>query len=228
MERFKDKWRPIFRIFLSIFKKNIKQRAPTFKQKTLTPSPEPKQEIHMAFNQLDKPQAGETIAIMTTNHGVMKLRIFVDRVGECATNFVELAKQGKYDGAPFHRIISGFMIQGGDFTRRNGTGGHSAKGPGTTIGDCYDPCLTHMRGALSWAKTSMPNSIGSQFFIVHGDNVHFLDHDQCGPGPADGYSVFGQLYEGFEVLDDIAGVKTDRMDRPYDDVIIESVKIEQA
>lgn len=182
----------------------------------------------MAFNQLDKPQAGDTIAIMKTNHGVMKLRIFVDHVGECATNFVELAKQGKYDGAPFHRIISGFMIQGGDFTRRNGTGGHSAKGPGTTIGDCYDPCLTHMRGALSWAKTSMPNSIGSQFFIVHGDNVHFLDHDQCGPGPADGYSVFGQLYEGFEVLDDIAGVKTDRMDRPYDDVIIESVTIEQA
>ena len=228
MERFKDKWRPIFRNFLSIFRKNIKQRAPTFKQKTLTPSPEPKQEIHMAFNQLDKPQAGDTIAIMKTNHGVMKLRIFVDRVGECATNFVELAKQGKYDGAPFHRIISGFMIQGGDFTRRNGTGGHSAKGPGTTIGDCYDPCLTHMRGALSWAKTAMPNSIGSQFFIVHGDNVHFLDHDQCGPGPADGYSVFGQLYEGFEVLNDIAGVKTDRMDRPYDDVLIESVKIEQA
>ena len=105
------------------------------------------------FNQLDKPQAGETIAIMKTNHGVMKLRLFEERVGECATNFIELAKQGKYDGAPFHRIISGFMIQGGDFTRRNGTGGHSAKGPGTTIGDKYDPCLTHMRGALSWAKT---------------------------------------------------------------------------
>jgi peptidyl-prolyl cis-trans isomerase B (cyclophilin B) len=120
------------------------------------------------------------------------------------------------------------MIQGGDFTRRNGTGGHSAKGPGTTIGDKYDPRLTHMRGVLSWAKTAMPNSIGSQFFIVHGDNVHFLDHDQVGPGPADGYSVFGQLYEGFEVLDEIAGVKTDRRDAPYEDVIIESVTIEKA
>ena len=64
--------------------------------------------------------------------------------------------------------------------------------------------------------------------MVHGNNVHFLDHDQCGPGPADGYSVFGQLYEGFEVLDEIAGVDTDRMDRPYDDVIIESVTIEKA
>ena len=85
-----------------------------------------------------------------------------------------------------------------------------------------------MRGALSWAKTAMPNSIGSQFFIVHGDDVHFLDHDQVGPGPADGYSVFGQLYEGFEVLDEIASVKTDRRDAPYDDVIIESVTIEKA
>ena len=182
----------------------------------------------MAFNQLDKPQAGETIAIMKTNHGTMKLRLFEERVGECATNFIELAKQGKYDGAPFHRIIKDFMIQGGDFTNRNGTGGHSAKGPGTTIGDKYDPCLSHMRGALSWAKTAMPNSIGSQFFIVHGDNVHFLDHDQVGPGPADGYSVFGQLYEGFEVLDEIASVKTDRRDATYDDMIIESVTIEKA
>ena len=145
----------------------------------------------MSFNQLDKPQAGETIAIMKTNHGTMKLRLFEEIVGECATNFIELAKQGKYDGAPFHRIIKDFMIQGGDFTRKNGTGGHAAK-------------------------------------IVHGNNVHFLDHDQCGPGPADGYSVFGQLYEGFEVLDEIAGVDTDRMDRPYDDVIIESVTIEKA
>ena len=70
----------------------------------------------MAFNQLDKPQAGETIAIMKTNHGTMKLRLFEEIVGECATNFIELAKQGKYDGAPFHRIIKDFMIQGGDFT----------------------------------------------------------------------------------------------------------------
>ena len=182
----------------------------------------------MAFNQLDKPQAGETIAIMKTNHGTMKLRLFEEIVGECATNFIELAKQGKYDGAPFHRIINDFMIQGGDFTNRNGTGGHAAKGPGSTIGDKYDPRLTHMRGALSWAKTSMPHSIGSQFFIVHGDRVHFLDHAECGPGPADGYSVFGQLYEGFEVLDEIASVATDRMDRPFEDVIIESVTIEKA
>lgn len=179
------------------------------------------------FNQLAKPEAGETIAVIKTNHGSMKLRIFENIVGECAQNFIDLAKQGKYDGAPFHRIISGFMIQGGDFTNRNGTGGHAAKGVGTTIADKYDSRLTHMRGAISWAKTSMPHSIGSQFFIVHGDDVHFLDHPENG-GAAEGYSVFGQLYDGFDVLDEIAKVKTDRNDRPYDDVTIETVTIEKA
>ena len=180
------------------------------------------------FNQLDMPQSGETIAIIQTNQGEMRARLFPEIVGECATNFVELAKQGKYDGAPFHRIIKGFMIQGGDFNRKNGTGGHAAKGPGSTIGDNYDSRLSHVRGALSWAKTMMPHSIGSQFFIVHpAEGTHFLDHPANG-GPAEGYSVFGQLFEGFDVLDKIAEARTDRNDRPYEDVIIEKVTIETA
>ena len=178
------------------------------------------------FNQLDMPQSGETIAIIQTNQGEMRARLFPEIVGECATNFVELAKQGKYDGAPFHRIIKGFMIQGGDFNRKNGTGGHAAKGPGSTIGDKYDSRLSHVRGALSWAKTMMPHSIGSQFFIVHpAEGTHFLDHPANG-GPAEGYSVFGQLFEGFDVLDKIAEARTDRNDRPYEDVIIAKVTIE--
>ena len=178
------------------------------------------------FNQLDQPKSGETIAIIKTNHGEMRARLFPEIVGECATNFIELAKQGKYDGAPFHRIIKGFMIQGGDFTRRNGTGGHAAQGPGSTISDKYDARLTHLRGALSWAKTMMPHSIGSQFFIVHpAEGTHFLDHPTHG-GPAEGYSVFGQLFDGFDVLDDIASVRTDGQDYPYEDVLIESVTIE--
>ena len=180
------------------------------------------------FNQLDMPQSGETIAIIQTNQGEMRARLFPEIVGECATNFVELAKQGKYDGAPFHRIIKGFMIQGGDFNRKNGTGGHAAKGPGSTIGDKYDSRLSHVRGALSWAKTMMPHSIGSQFFIVHpAEGTHFLDHPANG-GPAEGYSVFGQLFEGFDVLDKIAEARTDRNGRPDEDVIIEKVTIETA
>lgn len=180
------------------------------------------------FNQLDQPQSGETLAIIKTSLGEMRARLFTEIVGECAENFIELAKQGKYNGAPFHRIIKGFMIQGGDFTNRNGTGGHAAKGPGCHIGDRYDAKLSHLRGALSWAKTSMPNSIGSQFFIVHPEEgTHFLNHPEGG-GPAEGYSVFGQLYNGFDVLDKIAGVKTDSGDRPHEDVIIESITIEKA
>ena len=178
------------------------------------------------FRQKDRPVSGETIAIMKTNFGTMKIRLFPEIVGVAAENFIELAKQGKYENAPFHRIISSFMIQGGDFTRRNGTGGHAAKGPGSTIGDKYDIRLSHIRGAVAWAKTAMPHSIGSQFYIVHPEEgTHFLDHPEDG-GPSDGYTVFGQLYEGFDVLDAIAGVKTDRSDRPYEDVLIESVTIE--
>ncbi|MBO7501121.1 MAG: peptidylprolyl isomerase [Fibrobacterales bacterium] len=177
--------------------------------------------------QTDKPAAGEEIAVIKTNFGTMRFRLFPDLVPECVSNFVELAKAGKYDGAPFHRIIAGFMIQGGDFTRRNGTGGHAAKGPGSTIGDQYHKDLTHVRGALSYAKTMMPHSIGSQFFIVHPEEgTHFLDHPANG-GPADGYSVFGQLFDGFDVLDAIAAVDTDRNDAPLKDVLMETVTIEK-
>jgi len=118
------------------------------------------------------------------------------------------------------------MIQGGDFERGNGTGGYSYKGPGTTIGDEYHPDLKHIRGALSYAKTSRPHSIGSQFFIVHpAKGAHFLDHPQGG-GPAEGYTVFGQLFEGFEVLDAIAKAETGPGDRPLEPVVIEEVTIE--
>jgi peptidyl-prolyl cis-trans isomerase B (cyclophilin B) len=178
------------------------------------------------FNQKDAPQAGETIATIKTNMGEMKTRLFPEIVGGAAENFIELAKQGKYDGAPFHRVIKNFMIQGGDFTNKNGTGGHAAKGPGSKIGDKYDSRLSHIRGALSWAKTQMPNSIGSQFFIVHPEEgTHFLDHPKNGHD-AEGYTVFGQVFEGFDILDAIANVKTGAQDKPKEEVLIESVTVE--
>jgi len=153
----------------------------------------------------------------------MKIRLFPEIVGVAAENFIELAKQGKYNNVPFHRVIKDFMIQGGDFTNKDGTGGHAAEGK--TIGDVYDPRLAHIRGAVSWAKTSAPNSIGSQFFIVHPEKgAHFLDHPPKGHSH-EGYTVFGQLYEGFGTLDSIAEVKTGRKDRPKEEILIESVEI---
>lgn len=176
--------------------------------------------------QQDQPKAGEPIAVITTNRGVMKFRLFPDLITEGVNNFTELAKAGKYRGAPFHRVIRDFMVQGGDFTNKNGTGGHSHKGPGTTIGDQYHPDLSHIRGALAYAKTSAPNSIGSQFYIVHPEKgAHFLDHP-AGGGPAEGYTVFGQLYEGFDVLDAIATCQTKPGDCPVEPQVIEDIEIQ--
>jgi len=179
-----------------------------------------------SVSQTDKPKAGDTIAVIKTNQGTMKAKLFTSLVPESANNFIELAKQGKYSNVPFHRVIKGFMIQGGDFTNKDGTGGHAAKGPGTTIGDMYHPSLTHIRGAVAWAKTARPNSIGSQFYIVHPEKgAHFLDHPEGG-GPAEGYSVFGQVSEGLDVVDKIATTPTAPGDKPLQPMTIESVTIE--
>jgi len=172
------------------------------------------------------PKTGDTVATILTSKGDMKALIFTDVLGEAATNFVELAKAGLYKGAPFHRVIPNFMIQGGDFTNKNGTGGHASKGTGSKIGDEYHPELKHIRGALSWAKTAAPRSIGSQFFIVHPqDGAGFLDHPKNG-GPAEGYTVFGQLVDGFDVLDAIATTKTGRQDCPVEEILINDIQIE--
>ena len=175
--------------------------------------------------QKEAPKSGDTVAVITTNQGVMKAKLFTTLVPDSTKNFIELANQGKYSKVPFHRIIDGFMIQGGDFTNKNGTGGHAAGGPGKTIADQYHPELSHIRGALSWAKTSQPSSIGSQFFIVHPEKgAHFLDHREGGPAD-NGYSVFGQVYEGFDVLDKIATTEV-RGENPVTPMTIESVAIQ--
>jgi cyclophilin family peptidyl-prolyl cis-trans isomerase len=176
--------------------------------------------------QKNPPKKGDTIAVITTNQGTMRAKLFADLVPNAVKNFIDLAMEGKYSNVPFHRIIKDFMIQGGDFTNKNGTGGHAAKGPGTTIGDEYHADLSHIRGALSYAKTSAPKSIGSQFFIVHPvKGAHFLDHP-AGGGAAEGYTVFGQVFEGLDVLDKIATTPTDRGDKPKSPMTIESITIE--
>ena len=116
------------------------------------------------FNQLDKAQSGETIAIIKTNHGEMRARLFPEIVGESAENFIKLAQQGKYDNVPFHRIIKGFMIQGGDFLPTVMVlVVMPQKATGCNIGDCYDARLTPSSRGFKLGQTSLPNSIGSQF-----------------------------------------------------------------
>ena len=130
-------------------------------------------------------------------------------------NFISLVSKGFYDGICFHRVIEGFMIQGGD-PLGNGTGGpgYSIKGEFASNGFKND--LKHSRGVLSMARAMNPNSAGSQFFIMHED-APYLDGQ---------YASFGKVIEGIEVVDEIATTKTDYSDRPYDDVIMKKVTVE--
>ncbi|MFA6528557.1 MAG: peptidylprolyl isomerase [Candidatus Gracilibacteria bacterium] len=159
------------------------------------------------------PVSGDTIATITTNMGVIKIKFFADLAPEIVKNFTTLAGEGYYDGLIFHRIIEGFMIQGGD-PKGNGTGGHSYKGEDTKLDDEIAPELSHIRGAVSMANSG-PNTNGSQFFIVHKDST-FLDG---------GYSIFAQVYEGMDVVDAIASVEVDENDKPLTDVVIEKVEV---
>ena len=130
-------------------------------------------------------------------------------------NFVSLVSKGFYDGLIFHRVISGFMIQGGD-PQGIGIGGpgYSIKGEFTGNGVKND--LSHSRGVLSMARSQMPNSAGSQFFIMHADGP-FLDGQ---------YAAFGKVTEGLDVVDAIAAVKTDRMDKPKEDQRMKKVTVD--
>ena len=162
------------------------------------------------------PQTGDTIALIKTNMGEMKVLLYSDVAPETSTNFIEHAEAGRYDGVIFHRVIEDFMIQTGDFENMNGTGGYSYKGPGTSLDDEFGEGLTHLKGALSMANAG-PNTGGSQFFIVQNeDGTDFLDGK---------HAIFGYVFEGIEVVDDIAGVETSYPDKPVEDVVIESIEI---
>ena len=149
------------------------------------------------------------------NGGVMKLELYPDIAPNTAANFIELANAGFYDGLIFHRVISGFMIQGGDPT---GTGmggpGYAIKGEFSSNG--FENELSHERGVISMARAMDPDSAGSQFFIMHEDGP-FLDGQ---------YAAFGKVIEGIEVVDEIAATQTDANDRPAQDQVIKSIRVE--
>ena len=130
-------------------------------------------------------------------------------------NFVSLIEKGYYNGVGFHRVIPGFMIQGG-CPNGNGMGGpgYSIKGEFTNNG--FTNNLKHERGVLSMARTMVPNSAGSQFFIMHQTSPH-LDRE---------YASFGRVIEGMDVVDEIANTRTDRMDKPKEPQVMKTVTVE--
>ena len=148
----------------------------------------------------------ETTAIIETKFGNIELNFFPDVAPEHVNNFIELAKKGFYDGTTFHRVIPGFMIQGGDPNSKDADKAkHGMGGPGHTIKAEFNE-KPHKRGALSMARSAQPDSAGSQFFICVAD-ANFLDRQ---------YSVFGEVVSGLEAVDAIVSQPRDGNDNPLE------------
>jgi peptidyl-prolyl cis-trans isomerase B (cyclophilin B) len=159
------------------------------------------------------------VAILTTSVGEMVLEFWPDVAPGHVENFKKLAKKGFYDGTCFHRVIKGFMIQGGDPNTKDDSKQHlwGTGGPGHQIKAEFND-KPHTRGVLSMARSNDPNSAGSQFFICHGD-PRFLDRQ---------YTAFGKLIKGDDVLEKIGTTPTHPGDRPVTKQTLVSVKIVEA
>lgn len=206
-----------------------------------------------AEKQMAMPEDGETVAIIKVKgFGEMKVKFFEDIAPKAVENFTTHAKNGYYDGVTFHRVINEFMIQGGDPT---GTGFEGESIWGTGFGTELAQELVPYRGSLCMAMSSAPNSIGSQFFITQANYSEDMNNMLKMSGYPEGlleqykkyggylslylqYTVFGQVYEGLDVLDKIAAVKTgsvplvidgvnygEQADKPIEDVIIEKIEV---
>lgn len=158
----------------------------------------------------------KTFTLTMNNGDVIQGELYPEKAPKTVENFEKLANEGFYDGLIFHRVIKGFMIQGGD---PKGTG---MGGPGYTIHGEFinngfkQNDLKHTRGVLSMARAMNPNSAGSQFFIMHQDSP-WLDGD---------YAAFGKVTSGIEVVDAIANVQTNRSDKPLQEQKIKSIRVE--
>ena len=155
------------------------------------------------------------VTIEMENGDVMKAELYPEVAPNTVNNFISLVKKGFYDGVIFHRVISGFMIQGGD-PKGVGVGGPGYTIKGEFSANGFKNDLKHDRGVLSMARTMAPNSAGSQFFVMHEDSPH-LDGQ---------YAAFGKLTEGFDVLDAIAAVRTDYNDKPRTPQVMKKVTVE--
>ena len=147
--------------------------------------------------------------------GIMKAELYPQVAPNTVNNFISLVSKGFYDGLIFHRVISGFMIQGGD-PKGTGMGGPGYCIKGEFTENRFQNDLKHDRGVLSMARTMAPNSAGSQFFIMHQNSPH-LDRK---------YAAFGQIIEGIEVVDRIAATRVDYNDRPRSPQVMKKVTVE--
>ena len=155
------------------------------------------------------------VVIEMENGKKIKIELYPDKAPLTCENFEKLVKQGFYNGLTFHRVIYGFMIQGG-CPLGNGTGGPGWHIKGEFLANGVANDLKHTRGVISMARSMSPYSAGSQFFIMHKDAPH-LDGQ---------YAAFGKVIEGMDVVDEIAECDTDMADRPLDPQIMKSVTIE--
>ncbi|MEW4355265.1 Cof-type HAD-IIB family hydrolase [Streptococcus pneumoniae] len=198
-------------------------------------------ELH--FPQLDVEKEEGPVATIHTNHGDLRIKLFPEQAPKTVANFIALAKDGYYDGVIFHRIIEDFMIQGGDPTG-TGMGGESIYGE--SFEDEFSPELYNIRGALSMANAG-PNTNGSQFFIVQNSSLPYSKKELSRGGwpeeiaavyAKEGgtphldrrHTVFGQLMDeaSYQTLDRIAAVETGAMDKPLEDVVMESIEVSEA
>lgn len=154
------------------------------------------------------------VQIEMANGGKIKLELYPEAAPKTVANFLKLVGEHFYDGLIFHRVIAGFMIQGGD-PLGNGMGGSDENIVGEFRANGFNNPLSHTRGVISMARAQDPNSASSQFFIMHADGT-FLDGQ---------YAAFGRVVEGIEVVDEIAGVKTDMRDKPVVDQVIQSITV---
>ena len=152
------------------------------------------------------------VRIEMENGGIIDIELYEDKAPITVANFKKLVSEGFYDGLIFHRVIAGFMIQGGD-PLGTGFGGASEKIKGEFRANGVNNDISHVRGVISMARSQMPNSASSQFFIMHADGK-FLDGQ---------YAAFGMVVSGMEVVDEIAGVKTDMRDKPIIDMRMKRV-----
>jgi peptidyl-prolyl cis-trans isomerase B (cyclophilin B) len=165
------------------------------------------------------PEEGEEVAVMETNYGRIVLKFFPEQAPKHVENFKKLAGNDFYDGTLFHRVIPGFMIQGGDpNSRKPNRALHGQGGPGYTV-DAEFNDIPFTRGIIGAARTQDPNSAGSQFYIMHARSPH-LDGQ---------YTAFGQVVQGMSVVERIANLPTDPNDNPLEErkAVVDSVRIER-